>query len=67
VQPQAIKARNRSQDEPMTEIESGETYSGIKFKGLIVGLLKFYNLFLTAKRVLQNKKPANTAPGRSPG
>ena len=34
MQPQAIKTRNRSQDEPMAEIESGETYSGIKFKGL---------------------------------
>jgi hypothetical protein len=34
MQPQAIKPRNRSQDEPMAEIESGETSSGIKFKGL---------------------------------
>jgi hypothetical protein len=34
MQPQAIKTRNRSQNEPMAEIESGKTYSGIKFKGL---------------------------------
>jgi hypothetical protein len=34
MQPQAIETRNRPQDEPMTEIESGETYLGIKFKGL---------------------------------
>jgi hypothetical protein len=34
MQPQVIETRNRSQDEPMAEIESGETYSGIKFKGL---------------------------------
>ena len=34
MQPQAIKPRNRSQDEPMAEIESGEAPSGIKFKGL---------------------------------
>ena len=27
----------------------------------IIGLLKFYNLFLTASRVSQNKKPANKA------
>ena len=34
MQPQSIETRNRSQDEPMAEIENGETYSGIKFKGL---------------------------------
>jgi hypothetical protein len=34
MQPLAIKTRNRSQDEPMAEIESAETYWGIKFKGL---------------------------------
>jgi hypothetical protein len=34
MQPQAIKTRNRLQNEPMAEIESGKTYSGIKFKGL---------------------------------
>ena len=34
MQLQAIKPQNRSQDEPMVEIESGETYSGIKFKDL---------------------------------
>jgi hypothetical protein len=34
MQPQAITTRSRSQAEPMAEIESGETYSGIKFKGL---------------------------------
>jgi hypothetical protein len=34
MQPQAIEPRNWSQDEPMAEIESRETYSGIKFKGL---------------------------------
>ncbi len=34
MQPQAIKTRNRSQEKLMAEIESGETYSGIKFKGL---------------------------------
>jgi hypothetical protein len=32
VKPQAIETRNRSQDEPMAGTESGETYSGIKFK-----------------------------------
>ena len=34
MQPHGTEARNRSQDEPMTQIENGETYSGIKFKGL---------------------------------
>jgi hypothetical protein len=34
MQPQALETRNRSQAEPLAEIESGETYSGIKFKGL---------------------------------
>jgi hypothetical protein len=34
MQPQAIKTQNRSQGESMAEIESGETYSAIKFKGL---------------------------------
>jgi hypothetical protein len=29
-----IEPRNRSQDEPRAEAESGETYSGIKVKGL---------------------------------
>jgi len=28
MRPQAIKTRNRSQDEPMAEIERGETHSG---------------------------------------
>ncbi len=37
MQPQGIKTRNRSQDEPMAEIECGEIFSGIKFKGLIGG------------------------------
>ena len=31
---QSIATWKRSQDEPMAEIESGKTYSGIKFKGL---------------------------------
>jgi hypothetical protein len=34
MKPQAIQTRNRSPDEHMAEIESGETYSGIKFKCL---------------------------------
>ena len=34
MQTQAVKTRNRSQDESIAEIENKETYAGIKFKGL---------------------------------
>jgi hypothetical protein len=33
-QPQSIEIQNRSRDEPMAKIESGETFPGIQFKGL---------------------------------
>jgi hypothetical protein len=49
MQPQAIKTRNRSQDELMAEIESGETYSGIKFKGLNSCVTEFLQSVVNSK------------------
>jgi hypothetical protein len=51
----------------MAEIESGETYSGIKLQGLNRWVSEVYNLFLIASRVLQNKKPANKASRQPSG
>ncbi|MBE0699843.1 MAG: hypothetical protein IH586_23200 [Anaerolineaceae bacterium] len=49
----------------MAEIESGETYSGIKFKGLYNQVTEDLKSVLNSKyRIAKQKKPANKACSR---
>jgi hypothetical protein len=67
MQPQAIKTRNRSQDEPMAEIESGETYSGIKFKGLNSWVTEVLQSVLNSKQSIAKQKASQQSVQRTAG
>ena len=67
MQPQAIKTRNRSQDEPMAEIESGETYPGIKFKGLNSWVTEVLQSVLNSKWSIAKQKASQQRVQRTPG
>ena len=67
MQPQAIKTRFRSQDESMAEIESGETYSGIKFKGLNSWVTEVLQSVLNSKSSIAKQKASQQSVHRTAG
>lgn len=56
MQPQAIGTQSRSHEKLMAEIESGETYSGIKFKGLNRWVTEVLQAVLNSRQSIAKQK-----------